>query len=46
MLTVDGDQVPEMPLLDVADNKGAGEPSQKGAIALKVGVTFGFTVMV
>ena len=33
-----------MPLIDVNGNTGATDPEQIGAIAAKVGVTFGVTV--
>ena len=45
MLTTAGDQVPEIPLSDVVGNIGAAEPEQIGAIAAKVGVTVGVTVI-
>jgi len=45
LLTTAGDQVPEIPLSDVVGNVGATDPEQIGAIAAKVGVTFGITVM-
>ena len=45
MLTTAGDQVPVIPLIDVVGNVGATEPEQIGAIAAKVGVTFGATVI-
>lgn len=44
LLTVAGLHVPAMPLVDVAGNMGAVAPLHIGAIALKVGVTDGFTV--
>ena len=44
LLTAAGDQVPEIPLVDVTGNIGATEPLQMGVIALKVGSTVGFTV--
>ena len=46
MLITAGLQVPEMPLKDVPGNNGAVVPKQKSAIALNVGVTIGFTVIV
>jgi len=45
LLTTAGDQVPVIPLSDVVGNIGAAVPEQIGAIAAKVGVTFGITVM-
>ena len=44
MLTNAGDQVPVIPLSDVAGNVGATEPEQIGAMAAKVGVTLGVIV--
>jgi hypothetical protein len=44
LLTNAGDQVPVIPLLDVVGNTGAEVPEQIGAIAAKVGVTFGVIV--
>jgi len=44
LLTTAGVQVPVMPLIDVVGNTGAAVPEQIGAIAAKVGVTFGVTV--
>jgi len=41
-----GAQVPVMPLLEVVGNGFNVPPEQMGAIALKVGVIFGLTVMV
>ena len=46
MLTVAGDQVPVIPLVDVVGKIGATLPLQIGVIALNVGVTFGLTVTV
>ena len=46
LLTVAGDQVPVMPLVDVNGSTGAMAPEQIGATAVNVGVTFGLTVMV
>ena len=46
MLTAAGLQVPVIPLVEVAGSTGAVDPEQIGAIAAKVGVTFGFTVTV
>jgi len=45
LLTVAGDQLPVMPFVDVAGNVGATEPAHIEATGLKVGVTFGVTVM-
>ena len=45
LLTTAGDQVPVIPLSDVVGNVGATDPEQIGAIAAKVGVTFGITVI-
>jgi hypothetical protein len=45
LLTVAGDHVPVIPLVDVNGNTGATVPEQIGAMAAKVGVTFGITVM-
>ena len=44
LLTTAGDQVPVMPLSDVVGNTGATDPEQIGAMAAKIGVTFGATV--
>ena len=44
LLTVAGDQVPVIPLVDVNGNVGAISPEQIAAIAAKVGVTFEVTV--
>jgi hypothetical protein len=41
-----GDQVPVMPLLDVVGNADKVAPEQIAATGVKVGVTFGLTVMV
>ena len=41
-----GAQVPVIPLLDVVGNAVRVAPEQMGATAVKVGVTFGLTVMV
>lgn len=46
LLTVDGDQLPLMPLGDVLVNTGAVEPEQIGAIAGKLGVVSGVMVTV
>ena len=40
-----GDQVPEIPLVEVAGKAAKVVPEQIGATALNVGVTFGFTVI-
>lgn len=37
MLTVEGDQVPVTPFVEVVDSVGAVAPWQNGAIGLKVG---------
>ena len=41
-----GDHVPEMPLFEVSGKAVNGVPEQIGAIAVKVGVTWGLTVIV
>ena len=41
-----GDHVPVILLLDVVGNAANEAPLQIGATCVKVGVTFGFTVMV
>ena len=41
-----GDQEPVMPFVDVVGNADKIAPEQIGATALKVGVMFGFTVIV
>ena len=46
LLTVDGDHVPVMPLLDVAGNTGAVDPLQIGAGVVNVGSVRGVTVTV
>ena len=46
VLSKAGDQVPVMPLVDVVGNGANTVPEQIGAIALNVGVIFGFTVIV
>ena len=46
LLTVAGLQVPVIPFVDVVGSVGATAPLQIGAIALKVGNTEGFTVIV
>ena len=45
LLIVAGDQVPVIPLVDVNGNTGAIAPEQIGAMAAKVGVRFGITVI-
>jgi len=46
VLSKAGAHVPVMPLLDVVGSAVSVAPEQIGAIALKVGVTFGLTVIV
>ena len=46
MLTVVGDHVPVTPFVEVVGKTGITLPLHIGAIALKVGVTFGLTVTV
>ena len=46
LLTVAGFQVPVIPLLEVVGRTGAASPEQIAAIASKVGVIFGSTVIV
>ena len=41
-----GDQVPVIPLVDVVGKAANAVPEQIGATAVKVGVTFGLTVIV
>lgn len=41
-----GDQAPLYPLVEVVGNAAKVPPEQIGAIAVKVGVIFGFTVIV
>jgi len=41
-----GNQLPVIPLLEVVGRAVRVAPEQMGATALKVGVIFGFTVMV
>jgi len=43
---VDGDQVPEIPLVEVVSNVGADVPAQIGSMVAKVGVMLEFTVTV
>ena len=44
LLTVDGLQLPVIPLVDVVGKTGAVVPLQNAGIALNVGATIGFTV--
>jgi len=46
VLLIAGDQVPVMPFVDVVGKAGIEAPLQYGPAAAKVGVTFGFTVIV
>ena len=46
LLTVDGDQVPVTPLLDVVGNTGAGDPLHIGAGVANAGTVRGVTVTV
>ena len=46
VLSKAGDQLPEIPLFDVVGRADKIAPEQIGAIALKVGVIFGLTVIV
>ena len=46
MSTVEGDQVPFIPLVDVVGSADKVAPEQIGATALNVGVMFGLTVIV
>jgi len=46
VLSKAGDQVPVYPLMEVVGNGLNIPPEQIGATAVKVGVMFGFTVMV
>ena len=41
-----GDQVPVIPLVDVVGKAAKAVPEQIGATAVKVGVTFGVTLIV
>ena len=43
---MDGDQVPEIPLVEVVSNVGADVPAQIGSMVAKVGVMLEFTVTV
>ncbi len=45
LLTTAGDQVPVMPFVDINGSTGATDPEQIGAMAAKVGVTDGVTVI-
>ena len=46
MLTVAGDHVPVIPLVEVPGNTGAVAPEHIAATGLKVGTTLGLTVIV
>ena len=46
VLSKAGDQEPAIPLLEVVGKADSVAPEQIGATALKVGVTFGLTVIV
>jgi hypothetical protein len=46
VLSKAGDHVPVMPLLEVVGNADNEPPEQIAATCVKVGVTFGFTVIV
>ncbi len=46
MLFMAGDQVPVIPLVEVVGKAAKLAPEQIGATELKVGVIFGFTVIV
>ena len=46
VLLIAGDHVPVILLLEVVGNAAKASPLQIGATAVKVGVTFGLTVMV
>ena len=46
VLSKAGAQVPVMPLLDVVGNADRVAPEHMGATAVKVGVMFGFTVII
>jgi len=46
LLTVAGFQVPVIKLFEVVGKTGLVEPKQIGAISVKFGVIFGFTMMV
>ena len=45
LLTVDGFQIPTIPLMDVLGKIGALAPLHIGAIAVKIGNIIGLTVM-
>ena len=45
MLTVAGDHVPVIPLVEVVGNVGAEEPEQNAGIAANAGVILGVTVI-
>jgi len=46
LLIVEGNHVPEMPLVEVVGNVGAAVPAQIGLMVAKVGVIVEFTVTV
>ena len=46
LLTTAGDQIPVMPFVDINGSTGAADPEHIAATGLKVGVTFGLTVIV
>ena len=46
VLFIAGAQVPVIPLLDVVGSAASAAPEQIAATAVKVGVTFGLTVIV
>jgi hypothetical protein len=46
LLTTAGDQVPEIPFVDITGSTGAADTEHIAATGLKVGVTFGLTVIV
>jgi hypothetical protein len=45
VLLIEGDHVPEIPLVDVVSKAGILAPERYGPTCVKVGVTFGFTVI-
>ena len=45
-MLIAGAQVPVIPLFDVVGKAANGSPEQTGATGMKVGVIFGFIVMV
>jgi hypothetical protein len=45
LLTVAGDHVPIIPLVEVVGRTGAGDPLQMGTMGLNVGVTVATTVI-